>query len=196
MGGTTQVVPRLVFTGDTMTDADYVSSKSVIVSYWRSHEKELADLLGQLPDWGEPACWVCNWNWRGRYSKWDDCPVERCHITPKSKGGANTPDNIVLMCSTCHDLAPDAVDPRAFGQWAKSQNWLKRWSRELLQTLDDLELPLDDVSLDKYARMLAAPDFHELLRAQGGGHWFRAPRSGIQVKPATVAALLCLRLRG
>lgn len=172
----------------------YVPDKSAIVRYWQDHEQELVDILGYIPDWGEPACWVCGWAWDGKYTKWNDIPLERCHIIPRARGGPNTPDNLVLMCITCHDLAPDVICLRGFAQWAKSQSWLRRTVREFLLSIEDMQLPLDDASLDRYTDALSSPVFIEFMRTHGSAHWFRNSRSGYQVKTASIASLLYLYL--
>ena len=52
------------------------------------------------------VCWAC-----GERSK-----PQRCHIVPKADGGADTADNLLLLCDLCHHEQPD-VAPESM-QWA------------------------------------------------------------------------------
>lgn len=160
-------------------------SKTAIIQYWQEHARDLADITGYVPDWDEPACWTCGYP----VETWDNNSLERCHIIPKSLGGANSPSNIVLMCKVCHDTAPDTSDAEAFAQWAKSQSYIRRWLRDFIHALEDLGMPVDDAAQDRYATAMQQPAF-ELLREHAGYHWFRASRPGPGIKPATIASLL------
>ena len=44
-----------------------------------------------------PICFIC-----GKESH-----LEICHLTPKSLGGSNNVDNLVLLCKRCHSKAPN-----------------------------------------------------------------------------------------
>lgn len=54
-----------------------------------------------------PTCFVCG---KDKY-------LEKCHIIPKEKGGSATPDNLVLLCRSCHSKAPNTVIPRIMLDW-------------------------------------------------------------------------------
>ena len=55
--------------------------------------------------------------WRCGYIR----DLERCHVIPKSLGGSNSdPANFVLLCSMCHEEAPDVKDKNAMFEWIKS----------------------------------------------------------------------------
>ncbi len=47
-----------------------------------------------------PMCWACH----TPRSKWSS--LERCHIIPKSSGGAGDASNLILMCRMCHLESP------------------------------------------------------------------------------------------
>lgn len=97
-----------------------------------------------IVDRGEPCCWAC-----GKYAVKDDelelfdkdpsvtadnyfkklysLPVlksrlNRCHIKPKALGGADSPENLFLMCEECHALSPDTVNSAAFFRWVYDRN--------------------------------------------------------------------------
>lgn len=57
-------------------------------------------------------CWCC-----GR----SDRKLQKCHIVPKSIGGADAWSNIIPMCSICHDKAPDVGDPVYLFNWIREQ---------------------------------------------------------------------------
>lgn len=161
-------------------------SKTTIIQYWREHERELADILGHLPDWDEPACWVCSYP----VETWDRVMLERCHIIPKSLGGANVPSNLVLMCRRCHDTAPNTSFIDDFAQWASVQSDFKRRERDMLNAFEDMGLPIDDASLTRYTAVIRQPACIEFMREHSGSHWFRELRTGAGITPATLAALL------
>ena len=45
----------------------------------------------------EPACFIC-----GKEER-----LEMCHLSPKTLGGSNDFDNLVLLCKRCHSKAPN-----------------------------------------------------------------------------------------
>lgn len=91
-------------------------------------------------DWGEPCCWAC-----GRPAIKDEellrffnehpdssgseffkklydlkslkSKLNRCHIRPNALGGADSPENLFLMCEECHHLSPDTTNVAAFFRW-------------------------------------------------------------------------------
>lgn len=102
--------------------------------------KPYDDSLMVVFDWGEPCCWAC-----GRYAVKDKelyqffesnpdtasddffkklynlkslkHELNRCHIRPNALGGADSPENLFLMCEECHILSPDTVNRAAFFRW-------------------------------------------------------------------------------
>lgn len=95
-------------------------------------------------DPGEPCCWAC-----GRYAVTDDelesfdndpsvthdnyfkklyslpklkSRLNRCHVVPNALGGADSPENLFLMCEECHALSPDTVNRAAFFRWVYDRN--------------------------------------------------------------------------
>lgn len=91
-------------------------------------------------DWGEPCCWAC-----GKpairdkelsrffennpdtedtkfFKKLYDLKsvksnLNRGHIRPNALGGADSPENLFLMCEKCHALSPDTTNRSAFLRW-------------------------------------------------------------------------------
>ena len=77
------------------------------VSYWSSIVCETD--IGV--DWIDAydRCWRCA----------HKRTLQRCHIVPKSLGGADSTDNIIPLCSSCHDQQPDVIDPDETWRWIK-----------------------------------------------------------------------------
>lgn len=48
------------------------------------------------------SCSLCGWNIQ-RWSKQDPRILELHHLLEHAKGGVNLPENIILICSSCHD---------------------------------------------------------------------------------------------
>ncbi|PHM10742.1 HNH endonuclease [Nostoc sp. 'Peltigera malacea cyanobiont' DB3992] len=84
------------------------TSQEDIVSYWETHEDE----SGLAIDWSDAhkRCWRCGYQSR----------LQRCHIVPHSRGGSETPSNLVLLCRRCHREAPNVTDPRFMWIWLRA----------------------------------------------------------------------------
>ena len=107
-------------------------------------------------DWGEVECWACR-----KYCKdaekvlreahkkyddekkvlrhlWDSGTVkhfyERCHITPRSLGGSDEPENLFLLCPECHSVSPDTTNREAFFRWVRTYRLTHRngWHNEVI----------------------------------------------------------------
>lgn len=94
---------------------------SEIIDYWIRFEDE-CDLNF---DWSEAntICWRCGCERK----------LERCHIIPYSLGGKDEPSNFVLLCSECHQEAPNVESKTFMWDWIKSYHcpfyntfWQKR----------------------------------------------------------------------
>jgi hypothetical protein len=89
---------------------------SAIVKYWKARGVRIA------VDWGngDKVCWRCATPLvRGsseRHSEDDGCR-HRAHIIPRALGGADTPDNLIILCRRCHVVAPDVKDPEFMWEW-------------------------------------------------------------------------------
>jgi hypothetical protein len=127
-------------------------SKSEIFNHWK-------DAFPFVVDWGEPSCWACGWYWNGRYDvkdskagmdkiyeAWERTPLQRCHIVPRSLGGSADPSNLFLMCTECHDLAPNTISREIFLRWAKNQNYRARENDKLEQELESFGLAIEAVA--------------------------------------------------
>lgn len=79
-----------------------------IVDYWSTHEDE----CGLAVDWSEAheRCWRCAYVSR----------LEKCHIVPRSLGGTERANNLVLLCSRCHREAPNHDNPKYMWIWLRA----------------------------------------------------------------------------
>jgi len=125
-------------------------------------------------DIGEPACMACG-SIRDKWSK-----LERAHLTPRALGGSDDPENIVLLCNSCHRDAPDYADPSFMIQWITSREiWPFRLTfgpRGLLRALEDLGEDVNSMTDLDYG----AP-FLEFLSERAGTH-------GPRITSATAAS--------
>lgn len=70
-------------------------TKNDIFHYWSDHFPEhLND--GQIV---RDQCWACG----------SSNMIQRCHITPKHEGGADSADNLHLLCVVCHQESENLV---------------------------------------------------------------------------------------
>lgn len=89
-------------------------------------------------DWGEPCCWACDKTIMSTYEEneedlnivgfgkiWNDRCVkshlQRCHIVPRTLGGADSPENLFLLCNDCHEKSPDTINKKSFFRWVFDQ---------------------------------------------------------------------------
>lgn len=96
-----------------------------IVEYWSSRKDECSLSI----DWAEASkrCWRCT----GKRK------LQRCHVVPRSLGGSEEPENLVLLCGQCHSEAPNVADPNFMWVWLSGHAigfygsyWYERGFRE------------------------------------------------------------------
>lgn len=117
-------------------------SRYEIAKYWIEGEGRNS-LYVKVYDTGEPICFACGYHaeyWdRHKLSeeKWNKSSLDRAHIKPKSLGGSDTVDNLVLLCSRCHKEAPDYVDSKEMLNWISVRpHWLNHRSATISQELE------------------------------------------------------------
>lgn len=127
--------------------AQVTTSHFNIFNYWKGKiitengnvtEDILAKGVEIITDWGEPCCWGCGKPIIGHYEKhlqrgdevdfkklWNDSRVRsklnRCHIIPGALGGEDKPENLFLMCDSCHEHSPDTTNTGSFYRWVYEQ---------------------------------------------------------------------------
>jgi 5-methylcytosine-specific restriction endonuclease McrA len=120
-----------------------------ICEYWFTRDR-LTQLFsfGLYFDIGEPACWACGRYWStSRVKRWCDAPLDRCHIIPAAKGGADDASNLVLMCKECHDLAPNTTEPELLFVWMGKQNYLQRRTAHAVAVCKDMGIEFSQINL-------------------------------------------------
>jgi len=148
---------------------DDLPFRSEIFEYW----KDRLPVLGIWIDWGEPGCWACGFHYGTRYdikrsdadwvtilSCWNEIPLQRCHIVPRSLGGTKDVSNLFLMCRECHDLAPNTSFAEIFFEWARAQSSDVRETAKLKAAFDAFGIG-----------PMALPGFAEVLLSEGFRSW-------------------------
>ena len=149
-----------------------------LVDYWSSRIYE-GD-LGTDWDEGHKRCWRCG------YTNY----LERCHIIPKSLDGLNTPDNLVLLCNTCHREAPDINDSDVMFDWIKRTRGMFYEEYRTKRTLQSFKDIFGDENYSNMKNLLknkTAADFEDFMIETGtelGIHF------GMDVKPSSIACAL------
>lgn len=95
-----------------------------IYEYWLENIEILETDLNFDWDEGATHCWNCGDNRQSKSQK-SKVTLERCHIIPKSKGGSDLEDNLVLLCTHCHKEAPDTMCKEDMWDWFKSNEMKK-----------------------------------------------------------------------
>lgn len=123
------------------------TSHSAIFEYWKDKAitkngeiilEESHKGTASVPvvfDWGEPECWACrrivkgveNYKTYDELLKSDICKIwsyakvksglNKCHIVPEAAGGEDKPENLFLLCESCHCESPDTENPKNFLKW-------------------------------------------------------------------------------
>lgn len=101
------------------------TTKKEIINYWIHYKPDDQPNF----DWSEAneICWRCGYKRR----------LQRCHIIPDSLGGKDEPSNFVLLCSECHQEAPNVESKTFMWDWINSYYspfyntfWTKRGMEE------------------------------------------------------------------
>ena len=119
------------------------TSQKDIFEYWKTKwitedgqivdgsDADYSTAIPVIEDWGEPECFAC------RYCFFDEADLlenpnddpakmwtpkklhedQRAHIIPDALGGPDSPENIFLLCPTCHAESPDTAFPSEFFRW-------------------------------------------------------------------------------
>lgn len=80
---------------------------AAIVEHWRAVAAEDGRIIGTAWAAAGAHCWRCG----------EARPIERAHIVPHALGGADAPENFVLLCRPCHAEAPGVDDPSILWRW-------------------------------------------------------------------------------
>jgi hypothetical protein len=94
-----------------------------VAAYWAGRRLPGTD-YSPCVDKSEPDCFACGaWGkydaeaW-GRDHSWErGVSLEMAHVIPRSLGGPDELENLVLLCNECHLAAPDVAEARYMWQW-------------------------------------------------------------------------------
>jgi hypothetical protein len=134
-----------------------------VARYWTSGEgierqrQVGGDAISFVVDLGEASCFACGW-WKeppfdaeSIRDAWDSrkTGLERCHLVPHSKGGSDGPENLVLLCPTCHRDAPNCLDPDIMLAWCvrrRPGHFLAEKLKLVVEAVEGAGLDVDDES--------------------------------------------------
>jgi len=137
------------------------------IAYWFARIDE-SD-LGVDEAEAHELCWRCG------------CKREfqKCHIVARQFGGSDDVSNIVPLCSSCHDEAPDVPDPQAMWDWirrTRHTSYEAFWSQRAISVAVQNGVDLCSVDLEALA--------HNLQKC---GRHFMQNGTGCRVKTETYA---------
>ena len=174
---------------------DYWRDKAIckdgkIITEDEAERRGFKDTIPVIQDWGEPMCWGCNKEVITNYEKtcearvyeeedlvkiWSDkktlSKLNRCHIVPASLGGEDAPENLFLMCSSCHYISPDTKNRDAFFRWVyKQREAMFNGGPNIETTLKDVDEELSLRGLPGHLDMIKQCDNMKLA---GLGEFFK-----------------------
>jgi hypothetical protein len=90
------------------------------------------------------------------WQAWGEASLHRCHLVPDALGGADAPENLVLLCARCHAEAPDVADPQYMLNWiSEHESWGALVAREIQAAL--VRHAVDAKEIEAFNRLEAAP---------------------------------------
>lgn len=129
-------------------------SKWEIAQFWEQSRNR--DEFAPWLSLDEPCCFACGWfseRWEEKAKtprgRWGRARLERAHIVPRSLGGPDTADNLLLLCRPCHEDSPDWPDPRQMARWIATR--AERPSKQL------------EAFLAWFAAASEAPEFRDAI---------------------------------
>lgn len=84
-----------------------MSTLQKIADYWMQHIDECGFPVDRAE--AHEHCWRCACKRK----------LEKHHIIPKSLGGSDGPENLVLLCLQCHRNAPNVNNPQILWDWIR-----------------------------------------------------------------------------
>ncbi|WP_206669725.1 HNH endonuclease [Paenibacillus luteus] len=155
-------------------------------------------------DWGEPCCWACKRDFNDTYDlnkpsatreeiikNWERTPLQRCHIIARQFGGEDIPDNLFLMCKSCHDRAPNTKSRGAFLDWVEKQDYTSLVQEDIMRELRNFEL-LD--LIDNVGEMLADKELMKRFFNNSGFHMNQA-RGGSEITLSSIFVQIAEELK-
>jgi len=88
------------------------SSQTWVKEAFEAHAQFIEEGYVDLEPGEFDRCWCCG-NSRRK--------LQRCHIIPAALGGSDAIENLIPLCSRCHDKQPDVDDPVHTFEWIKAE---------------------------------------------------------------------------
>ena len=67
------------------------------------HDRQIKDIIkSDVLRRDEYKCTKCNWS-HEEWNRSDPRHLELHHVKPHAEGGENTKDNLITLCTVCHD---------------------------------------------------------------------------------------------
>ena len=158
----------------------FITRNGTVITLEEYETKAYPDAEAVICDWGEPSCWACGEpakEWReAKYTKWIEEQdyksiwnsktvkhnLQRCHIVPGQLGGEDKPENLFLLCPSCHCSSPDTTNPDTFIRWvyrARKDHCCGMPSSERI--FANINQELDDRGLPDIVTILRVADFSD-----------------------------------
>lgn len=97
-----------------------MTSRREIATYWVHGEgSRRAPLLALRLDMRRPECFGCGVE--PSRGDWNEASLDRAHIVSEESGGEDRPDNLVLLCPSCHAEAPMVGDSGTMLRWVTAR---------------------------------------------------------------------------
>ena len=116
-------------------------------------------------------------------------PLQRCHIVPRSLGGANDASNVFLLCRECHDLAPNTSFPDVFFEWARAQSSHTREASKVQAAFESFGV--DTTAREELYQLMTSSEFKSWVSDKFGLHRPQSQYAPVssRLTPATMVGL-------
>lgn len=155
-----------------------------------------------IDDEDSPACFACGKKVFPRVEFWDNwdgstldlwkhkkinSTLQRCHIVPRMLGGADTPENLFLLCPDCHAESPDTINRSAFFRWVYRKKKRCTFGLDVVQFVDDFRAEVEDrgYSFEQFMGCFREQSIPEFLDMIDDGIE-RAGFHGTQIAPSSM----------
>lgn len=99
-----------------------------IIDYWNNIDKEWSNFAVDKSN-AHNHCWRCSYQRK----------LQQCHLIARSLNGEDNPNNFVLLCDTCHKLAPNLADGKYMLEWIKAYSTFDLRTLKYMQVYNEYE---------------------------------------------------------
>ena len=177
-------------------------TKTEVATFWNTEGPKRWPNGPMVVDIGEPSCFACGYyarEWDKSSQPWEVAKsLEMAHIVARSKGGVDTPENLVLLCVGCHEEAPMTNDREVMFRWIeKRESHFMRTMRVMLRELDIQGVTQEDfIALDRLrASVRLEGRYEQAFGALDPGFHFSRLNRGPIMTEATQAAVVAKLVR-